>query len=63
VSSVATGVRAVMNLATGPAAGEVTGRYFDGMKEAGAHEETYSSATRRRLRTVTTELLVPFLTP
>ncbi|MFL6077098.1 MAG: SDR family NAD(P)-dependent oxidoreductase [Mycobacteriales bacterium] len=61
MSSVATGVRAVMNLATGPAGGTVTGRYFDGMNEARAHEETYRPATRSRLRTVTTELLAPFL--
>jgi NADP-dependent 3-hydroxy acid dehydrogenase YdfG len=54
--------RAVMNLATGPAGGAVTGRYFDGMNEARAHEGTYDLATRSRLRTVTAELLAPFLT-
>jgi NAD(P)-dependent dehydrogenase (short-subunit alcohol dehydrogenase family) len=62
MSTVAAGVRAVMNLATGPAGGTVTGRYFDGMKEARAHEETYDPATRSRLRAVTAELLAPFLT-
>jgi NAD(P)-dependent dehydrogenase (short-subunit alcohol dehydrogenase family) len=62
MSTVAAGVRAVMNLATGPAGGTVTGRYFDGMKEARAHEGTYDPATRSRLRAVTAELLAPFLT-
>jgi NAD(P)-dependent dehydrogenase (short-subunit alcohol dehydrogenase family) len=62
ISTVASGVTAAMNLATGPAGGTFTGRYFDGMHEARAHEETYDPATRSRLRTVTAELLAPFLT-
>jgi len=62
MSTVAAGVKAVMNLATGPAGGTVTGRYFDGMNEARAHEGTYDPATRSRLRTDTAELLAPFLT-
>jgi NAD(P)-dependent dehydrogenase (short-subunit alcohol dehydrogenase family) len=61
MSTVAAGVKAVMNLATGPAGDTVTGRYFDGMNEARAHEGTYDPATRSRLRTVTAELLAPFL--
>jgi NAD(P)-dependent dehydrogenase (short-subunit alcohol dehydrogenase family) len=61
MSTVAAGVKAVMNLATGPVGGTVTGRYFDGMNEASAHEGTYDPATRSRLRTVTAELLAPFL--
>ena len=62
MSTVAAGVSAVMNLATGPAGGTVTGRYLDGMNEARAHEGTYDPATRSRLRAVTAELLAPFLT-
>ena len=62
MSTVATGVTAVMNLATGPAGGTVTGRYFDGTTEARAHESAYDPAIRSRLRTVTAELLAPFLT-
>jgi NAD(P)-dependent dehydrogenase (short-subunit alcohol dehydrogenase family) len=61
LSSVASGVRAVLNLAAGPAGGTLTGRYFDGTREARAHEGTYDPATRSRLRTVTAELLSPFL--
>jgi NAD(P)-dependent dehydrogenase (short-subunit alcohol dehydrogenase family) len=62
MSSVASGVAAVMNLATGPAGGNLTGRYFDGRSEARAHEATYDPAIRSRLRTATAELLAPFLT-
>jgi NAD(P)-dependent dehydrogenase (short-subunit alcohol dehydrogenase family) len=62
MSSAASGVAAVMNLATGPAGGTLTGRYFDGRTEARAHEATYDPAIRSRLGTVTAELLAPFLT-
>jgi NAD(P)-dependent dehydrogenase (short-subunit alcohol dehydrogenase family) len=62
MSSVASGVTAVINLATGPVGGTLTGRYFDGMTESRAHEATYDPAIRSRLRTVTAELLAPFLT-
>lgn len=62
MSTVAAGLRAVMNLASGSAGGTVTGRYFDGTSKARAHEGTYDPATRSRLRTVTAELLAPFLT-
>lgn len=61
MSSVASGVTAVMNLATGPAGGALTGRYFDGMAEARAHEAIYDPAVRAKLRTVTAEILAPFL--
>ncbi|MGH3210651.1 MAG: hypothetical protein ACRDNO_23140, partial [Trebonia sp.] len=62
MSSVAAGVKAVMNLATGPGGGTVTGRYFDGVNEARAHPGTYDPVIRSRLRAVTAELLDPFLT-
>jgi NAD(P)-dependent dehydrogenase (short-subunit alcohol dehydrogenase family) len=62
MSTVGTGVKAVMNLAAGPTGGTVTGRYFDGRDEARAHEGTYDAAIRSRLRTVTDALLAPFLT-
>jgi len=61
MSTVAAGVKAVMNLATGPAGGAVTGRYFDGMQQARAHEAAYDLAIRSRLRAVTAGLLAPFL--
>lgn len=62
MSTVASGVTAVMNLATGPAGGTLTGRYFDGRIEARAHRAAYDPAIRSRLRTLTAELLAPFLT-
>jgi NAD(P)-dependent dehydrogenase (short-subunit alcohol dehydrogenase family) len=61
ISTVGSGARAVMNLATGPIGGAVSGCYFDGMNEARAHGGTYDPAARSRLRTATAELLAPFL--
>lgn len=60
MSTVGAGVRAVMNLATGPD-GAVSGQYFDGTSRARAHEETYDPALRSQLHTVTNKLLKPFL--
>jgi hypothetical protein len=53
------GVTAVIKPATGPAGGTLTGRYFEGTDDAGAHEATYDLAIRSWLRTVTAELLTP----
>lgn len=61
MSSVASGLEAVMNLATGPVGGKVTGRYFNGTSPSRAHEGTYDPVTRSRLRMVTAEVLAPFL--
>lgn len=62
MSTVASGLTAVMNLATGPVGDTVTGRYFDGSAEARAHQGTYDPRIRSQLHTVTAELLAPFLT-
>jgi NAD(P)-dependent dehydrogenase (short-subunit alcohol dehydrogenase family) len=61
MSTVGTGVKALLNLAAAPIGGSVTGRYFDGTREARAHEGTYDPAIRSRLRAVTAEILAPFL--
>jgi NAD(P)-dependent dehydrogenase (short-subunit alcohol dehydrogenase family) len=61
MATVSSGARAVLNLATGPIGGSVSGRYFDGMDQARAHAGTYDPATRARLRAATAELLAPFL--
>lgn len=61
MSTVATGVNAVLNLAVGPAGGARSGRYYDGTREARAHERTYDPAVRSQLRTVTAGLLSRFL--
>jgi NAD(P)-dependent dehydrogenase (short-subunit alcohol dehydrogenase family) len=62
MSTVDSGLRALLNLATGPAGAAVTGRYFDGTREATAHPGTYDPATRARLRALTADLLAPYLT-
>lgn len=61
MSSVNAGLEAVMNLAIEEAGGSDTGRYFDGLREARAHEDAYDSALRSRLSAVTDELLASFL--
>jgi NAD(P)-dependent dehydrogenase (short-subunit alcohol dehydrogenase family) len=61
VSSLSTGVRAVMNLAVESTGAAVTGRYFDGLREAKAHGAVYDPAIQSNLRAVTNEILEPFL--
>jgi NAD(P)-dependent dehydrogenase (short-subunit alcohol dehydrogenase family) len=61
MSSVATGLKAVMNLAVGPTGAAATGRYFDGLREAKANRAAYDPAIRSNLRAVTKEILEPFL--
>ena len=61
LSSIATGVRAVMNLAVEPAGAAVTGRYFDGLREASAHDAAYDPDVQSKLHDVTSEILEPFL--
>ncbi|MFI5605737.1 SDR family NAD(P)-dependent oxidoreductase [Amycolatopsis sp. NPDC051903] len=60
MSTVGTGTKAVLAVATGPG-GERSGQYFDGLRPARAHEGSYDRATRARLHEVTAELLAPFL--
>lgn len=61
MSSIATGLKAVMNLAVEPTGAAVTGRYYDGLREAKAHAAAYDPAIRSDLRAVTNEILQPFL--
>lgn len=61
MSSIATGLKAVMNLAVEPTGAAVTGRYYDGLREAKAHAAAYDPAIRSELRAVTNEILQPFL--
>jgi NAD(P)-dependent dehydrogenase (short-subunit alcohol dehydrogenase family) len=61
MSSITTGVRAVMNLAVEPTGAAVTGRYFDGLRDANAHRAAYDPAVQSKLRAVTNEILEPFL--
>jgi hypothetical protein len=61
MSSIATGVRAVMNVAVEPTGAAVTGRYFDGLRQAKAHGAAYDPTVQSKLRAVTNEILEPFL--
>jgi NAD(P)-dependent dehydrogenase (short-subunit alcohol dehydrogenase family) len=57
VDSLEDGVRATLRLITDPALDDTTGRYFDGGREARAHDTAYDPAFRRRLREVTDGIL------
>jgi NAD(P)-dependent dehydrogenase (short-subunit alcohol dehydrogenase family) len=55
-SDVQEGADATLYLATDPALREVTGRYFEGQREAHAEEQAYHPEARKRLRTLSEEL-------
>lgn len=61
MSSLSTGMRAVMNLAADPTGAAMTGRYFDRSREAEAHRAAYDPAIQSKLRDVTSQILDPFL--
>jgi NAD(P)-dependent dehydrogenase (short-subunit alcohol dehydrogenase family) len=48
-STVEEGIEAVVRLVADPALDGVTGRFFDGTREAGAHQQAYDAGARRRL--------------
>ncbi|TPL54603.1 SDR family oxidoreductase [Mesorhizobium sp. B2-4-6] len=56
-SSVETGADAILNLATSPALEGRSGRYFDGQRESRADAQAYDEKARRRLRTLSVELI------
>ncbi|TPI28049.1 SDR family oxidoreductase [Mesorhizobium sp. B3-1-6] len=56
-SSVETGADAILNLATSPALEGRSGRYFDGQRESRAEAQAYDEKARRRLRTLSLELI------
>ena len=55
-SDVQEGADATVYLATDPDLREVTGRYFEGQREAHAEEQAYDPEARKRLRTLSEEL-------
>jgi NAD(P)-dependent dehydrogenase (short-subunit alcohol dehydrogenase family) len=57
VSSIADGVRATARLITASELNEVTGRYFNGVREARAHAQAYDPLTRARLRELSERLI------
>jgi NAD(P)-dependent dehydrogenase (short-subunit alcohol dehydrogenase family) len=56
-SDVQEGADATIFLATDPDLREVTGRYFEGQREARAEEQAYDPEARKRLQTLSEELI------
>jgi NAD(P)-dependent dehydrogenase (short-subunit alcohol dehydrogenase family) len=57
VSSLEEGVQATARLVNDPALEEVTGRYFNGLREAGAEAQAYDREARGRLRELSERLV------
>ncbi len=55
-STVEEGVEATIRLATSPELEGITGRYFDGKREARASRQAYDASVRERLRRLSEEL-------
>lgn len=56
LSTVEEGLRAVLHLATSPALDNVTGQYFDQLRQTRAHRQAYDQRARRRLRELSEQL-------
>lgn len=63
MSTVEEGAEAVVRLAVSPEAEGVTGRYFDGKREARANRQAYDTKARRRLWVMSEELCGRLLDP
>ena len=50
MSTIEEGVRATTHLITAPELDQVTGRYYNGLREARAERQAYDRQDRRRLR-------------
>jgi NAD(P)-dependent dehydrogenase (short-subunit alcohol dehydrogenase family) len=59
MSTIAQGVEATARLVTDPQLDDVTGRYFDVLREARAHPQAYDPAARRTLRELSERLAGP----
>jgi NAD(P)-dependent dehydrogenase (short-subunit alcohol dehydrogenase family) len=57
VDSLESGVEATLRLVADPELDGVTGKYFDRLREAGAHPQVYDADARRRLRELSAELV------
>jgi hypothetical protein len=62
-STVQEGADATVRLAISPELEEVTGRYFDGIREARASRQAYDVAARKRLWALSEELCGRLLEP
>jgi NAD(P)-dependent dehydrogenase (short-subunit alcohol dehydrogenase family) len=56
ISTIAQGVEATRRLIAAPAAETGTGRFYNGLAEARAHEQAYDPGARRRLRALSADL-------
>jgi hypothetical protein len=63
MSTVQEGADAVVRLAVSPDLEGVTGRYFDGQREARANRQAYDAAARERLWALSEELCGRLLEP
>ena len=63
LSTVAEGLAATLRLVTSPELDHVTGRFFDGTRDARAHEQAYDPTARAELRRRTDTLVATALTP
>ena len=63
MSTVEEGAEATVRLAASPELKRVTGRYFDGKREARADRQAYDGEARRRLWALSENLCGPFLEP
>src|SRR5919197_436926 len=57
INSLEQGVRATLRLVADADLDGVTGRYFDGLRQARAHPQAYDLDARRRLRELSTQLV------
>ena len=57
VSTLEEGVRATLRLVAAPELDRVTGRYFEGEREAAAHPQAYEAEARARLRGLSRQLI------
>ncbi len=63
MSTVQEGTEAAVRLAVSPELEGVTGRYFDGQREARANQQSYDEEARKRLWSLSEELCGRFLDP
>jgi NAD(P)-dependent dehydrogenase (short-subunit alcohol dehydrogenase family) len=63
MSTVQEGAEATVRLAVSPELEEVTGRYFDGQREARANQQAYDAEARKRLWVLSEELCERLLEP
>lgn len=60
-STVDEGARAILNLACSPELAGRSGLFFDGLRESRAKDQAYDAEARARLRSLSMELVRPFL--